>query len=62
MFSNDTTRNNWGMVSSARLNNAMVTIAETTMNNALRMLLAAITRERSLTAVRDWIKAYSGTM
>ncbi|MNJ53133.1 hypothetical protein D3C81_2029470 [compost metagenome] len=62
MLSSDTTRNNCGMLSSTRLNSTMVTIADTTMNNALRMLLAAITRERSCTAVRDWINAYSGTM
>ncbi|MNC79564.1 hypothetical protein D3C75_1320730 [compost metagenome] len=50
------------MVSSTRLSRMIVTIAETTMNNALRMLLAAITRDRSCTAVRDWINAYSGTI
>ncbi|MNF96841.1 hypothetical protein D3C84_796460 [compost metagenome] len=50
------------MDSSARLSNTIETIAETTMNNALRMLLAAITRARSCSAVRDWISAYSGTM
>ncbi|MNJ53131.1 hypothetical protein D3C77_485110 [compost metagenome] len=62
MFSSDTTRNNCGMVSSTRVNSTMVTIADTTMNSALRMLLAAITRERSCSGVRDWISAYSGTI
>ncbi|CAH0316655.1 hypothetical protein SRABI112_05116 [Pseudomonas mediterranea] len=62
MFSSDTTRNSCGIDSLARLSNTMETMAETTMNKALRMLLAAITRARSFSAVRDWISAYSGTM
>ncbi|VVQ04450.1 hypothetical protein PS906_05317 [Pseudomonas fluorescens] len=45
------------MDSSATLSRTMVTIAETTMNNALRMLLAAITRARWSWAVRAWISA-----
>ena len=62
MFSSDTTRNNCGIDSLATLNNTIETMAETTINSALRMLLAAITRARSFSAVRDWINAYSGTM
>ncbi|MNP58916.1 hypothetical protein D3C76_1538750 [compost metagenome] len=61
-FSNDTTRNSWAMLSCITLSSTMVNIADTTMNRALRMLLAAITRARSFSAVRDWINAYSGTM
>ncbi|KWV89398.1 hypothetical protein PFLmoz3_00950 [Pseudomonas fluorescens] len=62
MLSSDTTRNNSGIDSLATLNSRMDTMAETTMNSALRMLFAAITRARSFSAVRDWISAYSGTM
>ncbi|MNH85540.1 hypothetical protein D3C73_379810 [compost metagenome] len=62
MLSNDTTRNNCGIDSLAMLSRMIETIADTTMNNALRMLLAAITRARSFSAVRDWISAYNGTM
>ena len=36
--------------------------AAATMNKALRMLLAAITRARLSSPVRAWIRAYSGTM
>ncbi|MNH46842.1 hypothetical protein D3C79_1098050 [compost metagenome] len=57
MFSNDTTRNSCGIDSLATLSKTIETIADTTMNKALRMLLAAITRARSFSAVRDWISA-----
>ncbi|MNR23362.1 hypothetical protein D3C85_1403770 [compost metagenome] len=36
--------------------------ADTTMNSALRMLLAAMARERNSGAERDCTSAYSGTM
>ncbi|MNP51644.1 hypothetical protein D3C76_1459850 [compost metagenome] len=62
ILSNDTTRNNCGIDSLTMLSRMIETIADTTMNSALRMLLAAITRARSCSAVRDWIRAYSGTM
>ena len=35
--------------------------AATTMNSALRMLFAAMTREVWVGCVRLWISAYSGT-
>ncbi|MNG00168.1 hypothetical protein D3C84_830950 [compost metagenome] len=56
------TRNSCGIDSSATLRKRIEAIAESTMNSALRMLLAAITRARSCSAVRDWIRAYNGTM
>ncbi|MNV85357.1 hypothetical protein D3C71_1793070 [compost metagenome] len=50
------------MLSLATPSRMMVSTADTTMNKALRMLLAAITLARSSSAVRAWINAYSGTM
>ena len=62
MFISDTTRNSCGIDSPATLRKRIATMADATMNSALRMLFAAITRARSCSAVRDWISAYSGTM
>ncbi|MNQ49049.1 hypothetical protein D3C85_629410 [compost metagenome] len=62
MFISDTTKNSSGIDSPATLRKRIEAMAETTMNNALRMLFAAITRARSFSAVRAWIRAYSGTM
>ncbi|MNN80151.1 hypothetical protein D3C81_1968600 [compost metagenome] len=52
ILSSDTTRNSCGMLSSASPIRMMVSTADTTMNKALRMLLAAITRARWSSAVR----------
>ncbi|MCY1465129.1 hypothetical protein D9M71_832390 [compost metagenome] len=62
ILSSDTTRNSCGMLSLATPSRMMVSTADTTMNKALRMLLAAITLARSSSAVRAWINAYNGTM
>lgn len=45
-----------------RCKSAMARIAATTMKAALRMLLAAITRDRRSRGVRCWISANSGTV
>ena len=57
-----TARNSWGIVSPATVSSKMAKSADTTMNSALRILFAATTRERSWRRVRDWIRAYSGTI
>ncbi|MCY1448242.1 hypothetical protein D9M71_648980 [compost metagenome] len=61
-FISDSTRNSCGIDSPATDSSRIETIAAATMNSALRMLFAAITRARLSSAVRDWISAYSGTM
>ena len=62
MFISEMARNSCGMLSLATLRKRIDTSAAATMNSALRMLLAAITRARSCSSVRDWISAYSGTI
>ncbi len=60
-FISAVTRNSCGIDSPAA-NSPMATPAEATMNTALRMLLAAMIRERYAGSERSWISAYSGTM
>src|SRR3546814_7725372 len=62
MFSSDTTRNSCGIDSSSRPSRTMETIAETTMNNAFRMLLVAMTRARSFSAVRDRLEVHTSQL
>ncbi len=61
-FISDRARNSCGIDSLATLRKRIETSAAATMNRALRMLLAAITRARLSSSVRAWIRAYSGTM
>ena len=51
-----------GIVRPPTFSSSTPTTAAATMNSALRMLFAAITRERCDGAVRVWISANSGTM
>src|SRR5690606_427074 len=61
-LSSETTRKSCGMLTPTKPSINMAKMAEITISRELRILLAAMTRERSLSAVLDWIKAYSGTM
>ena len=60
-FMSAVTRKSSGMEMPAR-SSPMTTPAEATMNTALRMLFAAMIRDRCDGAERSWISAYSGTM
>ena len=60
-FMTATVSSSCGIVRPA-LSSSTETIADTTMNSALRMLLPAMMRERCVGAERVWITAYSGTM
>ena len=60
-FSTAVTSRICGMFSSSAVR-PIASPAASTMNRALRMLLAAITRETSSRGVRDWIRANRGTM
>ncbi len=55
------TRNSSWIVSPA-FRSPIASPADTTMNSAFRMLLAAMIRERCEGSERSWISAYSGTM
>ncbi len=55
-------KNSVGIDSSSTLSMTIARIAEQTISSALRMLLAAMTRARSSSRLRDWISAYSGTI
>src|SRR5215831_800910 len=54
--------NNCGMDRCSSLNHVIASAAAITMKPAFRMLLQAIMRARWLSALRDRISAYSGTM
>ena len=49
-------------IDTSMASSAIASPADATMNSALRMLLAAMIRERCVGSERSWISAYSGTM